>query len=96
MDSLSNAAKQRQGLLDVRQTAALLNVSDSWVRRHLAQLPFVRIGRLVRFDSVLLKNQYSGNVSVSGKSLGKASMVLQRRYHSGSVYKRGKKKLFVP
>ena len=81
-------------LLDVRQTATLLNVSDSWVRRHVAELPVVRIGRLIRFDSVLLKNQYSGNVSVSGKSLGKASMQIQRRYQSGSVYKRGKNKIW--
>jgi len=54
----------------------------------------VGIGRLVRFDSVLLKNQYSGNVSVSGKSLGKASMQIQRRYQSGSVFKRGKQKVW--
>jgi integrase len=78
-----------QPLFDVRQTAAFLNVSDSWVRRHVAELPAVRIGRLVRFDSILLKNQYSGNVSASGKSLGKAPVVIQRRYQSGSIQKRG-------
>jgi integrase len=103
MDALLNPEKTRQPvqlgdlqpalpalLLDVRQTAAFLNVSDSWVRRHVAELPAVRIGRLVRFDSVLLKNQYSGNVSMGGKSLGKASMVNQRRYQDGSIQKRGK------
>lgn len=97
MDLFPNTETQNgpvQPLFDVRQTAAFLNVSDSWVRRHVAELPAVRIGRLVRFDSVLLKNQYSGNVSASGKSLGKASMVIQRRYQSGSVYKRGKKKVW--
>jgi integrase len=107
MAVLSNAEKQWQPhlpegrqpawpalLLDVRQTAALLNVSDSWVRRHVGELPVVRMGRLIRFDSVLLKNQYSGNVSVSGKSLGKAAMQIQRRYQSGSVFKRGKQKVW--
>jgi len=95
-----NAEKERQPLqpgeqepaplfLDVRQAAALLNVSNSWVRRHIAELPVVRIGLLVRFDSLLLKNQYSGNVSPSGKSLGKALMVNQRRYQNGSIQKRG-------
>jgi hypothetical protein len=81
-------------LLDVRQAAAFLNVSASWVRRHAAELPVVRIGRLVRLDSVLLKDRYSANVSTSGKSLGKASMEIQRRYQSGSVFKRGKQKVW--
>jgi integrase len=86
-----NAERQNgpaPALLDVRQTARFLNVSDSWVRRHLSELPAVRIGRLVRFDSVLLNRQYSRNVSASGKSLGKEPVLpVQRRYQLGSVYK---------
>lgn len=81
-------------LLSISQTADFLNVSQSWVRRHAHELPLVRIGRLVRFDSVLLLQNFSGKFAGSGKSLGKAATVeqVQRRYQSGSVYKRGKTK----
>ena len=35
-----------QNLLDVREAAALLGVSETWVRRHQHELPTVRAGRL--------------------------------------------------
>jgi integrase len=78
-------------LLDVRETAALLHCSESWVRRHEPILPVVRLGGLVRFDRDLLDLSLSGKV-FSGKSLGKESPVIaQRRYQLGSVYLTGKK-----
>lgn len=36
-------------LIDVPSTARYLEVSQSWVRRHLAELPHFRVGRLIRF-----------------------------------------------
>jgi integrase len=82
---LSNAK-----LLDVRKTADFLDVSHSWVRRHAHELPCVRVGRLVRFDSMLLLRNFAGMVHGSGKSLGEATMQpTQRRYQNGSVFKRG-------
>ena len=49
---------ESKGLLDVRATAALLNVSETWVRRHVAELPAMRVGRLVRFDAHLLSRRF--------------------------------------
>ena len=79
-------------LLTVTDTAKVLNISESWVRRHQKELSPVRLGRLIRFDSDLLNQKFSSKLSASGsgKSLGKATMEpTQRRYQSGSVQKRG-------
>jgi len=79
-------------LLDVHGAAKLLGVSDSWVYRHQKELPSVSVGRLVRFDSSLLSNQFSSKLTVeSGESLKKENtVILQKRYQQGGVYKRGK------
>jgi integrase len=79
-------------LISVRDAAAFLGVSESWVRRHQHELPIVRTGRLVRFDSVLLRQKFHGKQS-SGNRLktgGKVNLQL-RRYQRGYVYKTGKK-----
>jgi integrase len=82
-------------LLSIDHTAKFLNVSPSWVRRHAHELPCVRVGRLVRFDSPLLLRNFAGIVHGSGKSLGEATMQpTQRRYQNGSVFKRGKTKVW--
>lgn len=80
-------------LLSVHETAAILNVSESWVRRHAHELPVVRVGRLVRFDRTLLGCNFSGKSSVGSRWNGKEprSMNFQRRYQKGYVYKTGKK-----
>jgi integrase len=76
-------------LLTVAQTAAHLQVSVSWVRRHLCDLPAIRCGRLLRFDSDGLK-------LADGKSLRseRVTTVMPRRYQQGSIVwrdtKRGK------
>ena len=41
-------------LLTVNEAAVNLGVSSSWVRRHVRELPAVRLGRLVKLDSSLL------------------------------------------
>src|SRR5512135_3352637 len=55
-------------LLDALQTARLLRVSESWVRRHSVELHAIRLGRLVRFDPSLLRRQFSERM-LAGKSL---------------------------
>src|SRR5271170_5520605 len=79
-------------LLDVRQTAAQLGVSECWVRRHVKQLPAVRVGRLIRFDSALLLRKFQGSVSGGNrlKPEGKAPMV-KRRFQKGMLLKKGKR-----
>jgi integrase len=77
-------------LLDVHQTAKLLNVSESFVRRHESELPSVRLGRLVRFDADLLNQKLSDKVTAEcEKPLGKETL-LPKRFQQGGVYKRGK------
>ncbi len=81
-------------LLTVRDSAVLLGVSQSWVRRHVRELPTVRIGRLVRFDSALLQRQFQGKYSAGNrlKPEGVRQMSLRlRRYQRGYVYKTGKR-----
>lgn len=77
-------------LLTVRQFATFLNVSQSWVRRHESELPAVRTGRLLRFDSELLFLHQRATMS-SGKSLKPERRSMLNRYQRGSVFKRGKR-----
>jgi integrase len=79
-------------LISVREAATFLGVSETWVRRHQHELPVVRTGRLVRFDSVLLWRQFRGKQSVGNrlKNGEKVKSQLQR-YQRGYVYKTGKK-----
>jgi integrase len=78
-------------LLTVTDAAKLLNVSESFIRRHESELSAVRLGRLVRFDADLLSRKISANVTAeSEKSLGKEQVLPQRRYQQGSIQLRGK------
>jgi integrase len=83
----------RATLMDVHDAAKFLSVSESWVRRHVHELPAVRVGRLVRFDATLMLRRFSGKPSVSGKLLkqGNERISMLRRYQQGYVYKTGKK-----
>ncbi len=78
-------------LLTADQVAKELGVSISWVRRHTCELPVVRLGRLVRFDSSLLFSCSNVRLDVGNRSKPERSdMTLQfRRYQRGSLYKRG-------
>jgi excisionase family DNA binding protein len=84
------AMTEGKPLLTVREAASLLRVSESWVRRHLADLPMARVGRLVRFDSSLLSQQVQVKL-FSGKSLKPERKHMLSRYQRGSVYLSGKK-----
>lgn len=66
--------------VDLAQTAEHLQVSASWIRRHLSDLPAIRRGRLLRFDSDGLKLH-------AGKSLKSERVnMTPRRYQRGSVF----------
>jgi excisionase family DNA binding protein len=54
-DPVANASRPRE-LLRPRQAAELLNISEQslWSLSNAGQVPFVRIGRLVRYDPVTL------------------------------------------
>jgi excisionase family DNA binding protein len=89
---VSQPATLPASLFTVNDAAKFLNISESWIRRHESELPAVRLGRIIRFDSELLQQKYSRKFSADSKeSLGKAAVLpIQRRYQQGGVYKRGK------
>jgi len=81
-----------QGLLDVSAAASLLGVSESWVRRHSSELPAVRVGRLVRFDPILLHREFQGRSDVGNRLKPERIVPMGfKRYQRGSVLKRGSK-----
>jgi hypothetical protein len=46
-----NSAEPEERMLTVREAAAMLRVSEKWVRRHQDELPFARrFGGLLRFS----------------------------------------------
>jgi integrase len=77
-------------LFTARETASFLDVSESWVRRHQKELPSVRVGRMVRFDSSLLRHEFQGRKE-AGNRLKPERMVPMgfKRYQRGSVFKKG-------
>src|SRR6516162_1829069 len=89
-------AESRSPLLDVREVASILGVSESWVRRHTSELPVVPVGRLVRFDLPSLYRQFQVKSSTGNRveQKGDAYMfqaAIKTRYQSGRVHKRGRK-----
>jgi integrase len=77
-------------VLTAGETAALLGVSESWVRRHRNELPLLRVGRLIRFDPFLLSQLTQARMQ-SGKSLKPERNSMLFRYQRGYVYLTGKK-----
>jgi len=78
-----------KALLSVTEAAQILSVSESWIRRHSAELPLVRVGGLIRFDSILLAEKFRGRMQI-GNSL-KPERHKMNRYQRGCVVLRGKK-----
>jgi integrase len=74
----------------VRETAAFLAVSESWVRRHERELPYLRMGRLIRFDHCLLSQLLQERI-LPGKSLKPERKLMLSRYQRGYIYLTGKK-----
>jgi integrase len=80
-----NVAKDLTGtLLTVGEAADYLKVSESWVRRHLAELPVVRLGRAIRFDSLLLQKQLQDKL-LRGKPLESERACMPYRFQRGWV-----------
>lgn len=78
-------------LITVREAASQLGVSESWVRRHVRELPTVRVGRLVRFDSALLSRQFEGRKEPGNRLRTERVIPLRfRRYQQGRLTKLGK------
>ena len=77
-------------LWDVKQAAEYLNVSESWVRRHLHELHHRREGRLIRFDPETLKRKVEDRKSLEPTR----RLMPNNRYQRGGVYLRGKKKMW--
>ena len=88
----SHAAHETK-LISPRETAAILNVSECWVRRHKFALPMVRIGGLIRFDESLLRRDLACRIPREKplKLRGEAMSYQVRRWQQGSVYKTGKR-----
>ena len=89
-DPAVNSELQIGRLLTVPETAAFLRVSESCARRHIAELPVVRVGRLLRVDAALLSRQFQGKLS-AGKSLKPERKNMLFRYQRGYVYQTGSK-----
>src|ERR1039457_5563452 len=67
-------------LITIATAATFLHCSESWVRRHLTELPHTRRGRLIRIDGDQLKSTIE-----SGKTLRPERAIMPRRYQRGSV-----------
>lgn len=79
-------------LLNVKEAASFLGVSETWVRRHVSALPSVNVGRLLRFDTILLCRQFQGRRDAGSRLKPKRKVPMgYMRYQRGSVVKRGKK-----
>jgi integrase len=68
-------------LMTVAEAASFLHVSQSWVRRHISELPAGRYGRVIRIDGDRLKRTIE-----AGKSLRPERAIMPRRYQRGSVF----------
>src|SRR5438309_4897705 len=77
-------------LLTVKEIAARYKVSQTWVRRHKAELPRVPAGRLLRFNANLLSQKFQGRIQ-HGNSLKPERKVMYSRCQRVSVIARGKK-----
>jgi hypothetical protein len=84
-------SSDNSNFLDVKESAARLGVSTSWVRRHKAELPSVRVGRLVRFDPQLLSLKFQGTNKTGNRLKSERIVPMFRRYQNGSIIQRGKK-----
>ena len=77
-------------LWDIKQAAEYFRVSETWIRRHLSELPHSRHGRLIRFDPDELRRRVD-----TRKSLEPTRRLMpNNRYQRGGVYLRGKKKMW--
>lgn len=79
------------GLLNAKEAASFLGVSETWVRRHVSELPSVSVGRLLRFDAILLCRQFQGRRDAGSRLKPKRKVPMGYMRYQRSVVKRGKK-----
>src|SRR5450755_2045262 len=84
MSATRNLEASRGPFLSVAETASHLGVSVSWVRRHIAELPTIRAGRLIRIDSASLQRTLEYR-----KPLEPTRRVMPSRFQRGGVFKVG-------
>jgi integrase len=80
-------------LISVSEASQCLGVSESWIYHHLAELPVVRIGRMVRLEKASLLRQFQARVQPETRVNEKEGHMFTRnkmRYQSGRVYRKGK------
>lgn len=68
-------------LWDVNQAAEYLNFSESWVRRHLHELPHTRHGRSIRFDPHDLERTVANRKSLEPRKV----KTMNRRQRGGAI-----------
>jgi excisionase family DNA binding protein len=80
-------------MLTVTDAALLLNVSKDWIYRHRRELPHARVGKNIRFDSLLLLRHFQSKYPVrTGSRLEPKGVTMGlKRYQRGYVKKLGKK-----
>lgn len=80
--------------LSIADAARELRVSESWLYRHKNELPHTRVGRLIRFDALLLRRHFQSKYPVrTGNRLNpeRRNEMGLKRYQRGYVYKTGKR-----
>ena len=89
-NSLEQQCAVSKSLLEVRLAANVFGVSTSWIRRHITELPAIRVGRFIRFDAELLSEQLRARIEI-GKPLRPERTDMFFRYQRGFVYQKGRK-----
>jgi len=77
----ASASSAVTGLWDVKQAAEYLHRSDSWIRRHLCELPHIRKGRSILFDPPDLQRTVSGWKSLKPRKV----QTMNRRQRGGVI-----------
>lgn len=80
-------------IITVEDAARELGVSTTWLYRHQRELPSIRVGKLLRFDSVLLLRHFQSKYPARTESRlkPKGGAMGFSRYQRGTVYKCGKR-----
>lgn len=77
-----------RSLMTVEGTAAFLQVSESWVYRHLSELPIIGKGRIIRIDCDLLRRTIENGKSLRPEGAYTTMQVKQRfgrHWYSGRI-----------
>jgi len=68
-------------LWNIKQAAEYLHMSESWVRRHLSELPHIRHGRSIRFDPHDLERTVANRKSLEPRKV----KTMNRRQRGGAI-----------